>query len=179
MDAASHTRGKMLLCHLTCTRWTRGHLGFCNLWGARAGSSSVKDIFSSMQHHPEHARRQPDGVFCYRHEAKYVLVDFTRGYGWTREALAKQEDTKRRAYDQLMRDLQVKHMVKFFPLACGYNGAIAVDMWRALLDRLDIHPASQDRVLKLAVRAICLGFSTMVDIRHCCRKATEASGQPG
>ncbi len=139
----------------------------------------VKDIFSSMQHHPEHARRQPDGVFCDRHEAKYVLVDFTRGYGWTREALAKQEDTKRRAYDQLMRDLQVQHMVEFFPLACGYNGVIAVDTWRAFMDRMDIPPASQDRVLKLAVRAICLGFSAMVDIRHGCRKATEASSQPG
>ena len=139
----------------------------------------VKDIFSSMQRHPEHAQRQPDGVFCDRHEVKYVLVDLTRGYGWTREALAKQEDTKRLVYDQLMTDLQQHHSVEFFPLACGYNGAIAVDTWRALMDRLGILPPAQDRVLKLAVRAICLGFSTMVDIRHGCRKAAEASSQPG
>jgi len=71
--------------------------------------------------------------------AKYVLVDFTRGYGWTREALAKQEATKRSAYDELMRDLQVYHMVEVFPLACGYNGAIAVDTWRAFMDRLGRH----------------------------------------
>ncbi len=92
-------------------------------------------------YHPlaEHARRQPDGVFCDRHMAKYVLVDFTRGYGWTREALAKQEATKRSAYDELMRDLQVYHMVEVFPLACGYNGAIAVDTWRAFMDRLGRH----------------------------------------
>ena len=128
-----------------------------------------------MQHHPEHALRQPDGVFLDRHEAKYVLVDFTRGYGWTRDTLAKQEDTKWRAYEQLMADLRRHHMVEFFPLACGYNGAIAVDTWRAFMERLGLDPAAQDRVLKLVVRAICVGFSTMVDIRHGCRKVSEAS----
>jgi hypothetical protein len=100
----------------------------------------VKDIFSSMQHHTEHALRQPDGVFRDRRDGRYVLVDLTRGYGWTRENLAKQEDTKRKTYEQLMNDLQMHHMVEFFPLACGYNGAIAIDTWRALMERLGIHP---------------------------------------
>jgi ribonuclease HI len=138
----------------------------------------VKDIFSSMQNNEEHALRRPDGVFLQKGQMKYVLVDLTRGYGSTREALAKQEATKRAAYAGLMQALDVAHMVEFFPLACGYNGAIAVDTWRALMDRLDIPPAAQDRVFKLAIRAICISFSTMVDIRHGCFRATEQSSQP-
>ena len=70
-------------------------------------------------------------------------------------------------------------MVGSFPLACGYNGAIAIHTWRALMDRLGIHPTAQDRVLKLAARAICIGVSTMVDISRGCLKATEVSDQPG
>jgi ribonuclease HI len=139
----------------------------------------VKDIFTSMQHHPEHAQRRPDGVFLRRDTMKHVLVDFTRGYGSTREDLAKQEQTKREAYEGLMRDLSVQHMVEFFPLACGYNGSIAVDTWMQLMDVLGIPERAQEKVLKLAVRAICVGFSTMVDIRHGCLRATDQSGHSG
>jgi hypothetical protein len=75
----------------------------------------VKDIFTSMQHHPEHALRRPDGVFLRRATAKYVLVDFTQCHSSTREDLAKQEQTKREAYEGLTSDLQVQHIVEFFP----------------------------------------------------------------
>ena len=139
----------------------------------------VKDIFSSMQHHAVHAERRPDGVFRHIPSMKYVLVDFTRGYGSTREDLTKLEDLKVAAYEVLLRDLNRAHMVEFFPLACGYNGAIAVNTWKTLMDRLDIPPKAQDRVLKLAARAICIGFSTMVDIRHGCLNATTQSSQTG
>jgi ribonuclease HI len=139
----------------------------------------VKDIFTSMQHHPVHAQRTPDGVFLRKDVVKYFLVDFTRGYGSTREELEKQEQTKREVYEGLMTDLRVEHRVEFYPLACGYNGAIAVDTWRKLMDVLEIPARAQERVLRLAVRAICIGFSTMVDIRHGCFRASDQSGQPG
>jgi hypothetical protein len=81
---------------------------------------------------------------------KYFLVDFTRGYGSTREELEKQEQTKREVYEGLMTDLRVEHRVEFYPLACGYNGAIAVDTWRKLMDVLEIPARAQERVLRLA-----------------------------
>ncbi len=138
----------------------------------------VKDIFSSMQHNETHASRQPDGVILRKDTVKYVLIDFTRGYGSTREDLARQEEAKRRAYEGLIQDLRRCHMVEFFQLACGYNGAIAIDTWRALMDCLEVPPKAQDRVLKLAIRAICISFSTMVEIRHSCFRAQQSS-QPG
>jgi hypothetical protein len=82
---------------------------------------------------------------------QYFLVDFTRGYGSTREELATQEQTKREVYEGLMADLRVDHRVEFYPLACGYNGAIAVDTWR-LMDVLEIPARAQERVLRLDVR---------------------------
>jgi ribonuclease HI len=139
----------------------------------------VKDIFTSMQNHEQHALRQPDGVFFRAYNTLYVLVDFNRGYGSTREDLAKQETTKRSTYEELVSDLNIHHFVEFFPLVSGYNGAIAVDTWTSLMDTLGIQPKFQQKVLNIAVKAICIGFSTMVDIRHGCLKATERSSHPG
>jgi hypothetical protein len=79
-----------------------------------------------------------------------------------------------------MADLRVEHRVEFYLLACGcYNGSIAVDTWRKLMDVLEIPARAQEGVLRLAVRAICIGFSTMVDIRHGCFRASDQSGQSG
>ncbi len=78
-----------------------------------------------------------------------------------------------------MSDLQVQHMVEFFPLACGYNGSITVDTWKQLMDVLEIPERAQEGVLKLAVRAICIGFSTMVDIRHGCLSTPNQGGHSG
>ena len=69
--------------------------------------------------------------------------------------------------------------LRLHPLACGYNGAIAVDTWRKLMDVLEIPAWAQEQVLRLAVRAICIGFSTMVDIRYGCFSASDQSGQSG
>ena len=41
------------------------------------------------------------------------------------------------------------------------------------MDRLGLSSGDQERVLKIAVRAICVGFSTMVDIRHGCISAVK------
>jgi hypothetical protein len=57
-----------------------------------------------------------------------------------------------------MADLRVEHRVEFYLLACGYNGAMAVDTWRKLMDVLEIPALAQERVLRLAVRAICIGL---------------------
>ncbi len=99
---------------------------------------------------------------------KHVLVDFNRGYGSTREDLHKQEETKKESYADLMAALYRHHSAVFFPLVSGYNGAIAVDTWTALMDPLDIRPKAQEQVLMIAIRALCIGFSTMVDIRLGC-----------
>jgi len=135
----------------------------------------ARDIFWSVQQHVDYARRQPDGIFRRVRDVKHVLVDFTRGYGWKEADLRAQEDTKRTNYADFIQTLQERHTVEFFPLACGYNGAIAVSTWKALMNCLEINPKAQEKVLKLAVRAICIGFSTMVDIRHGCFRTTEQS----
>jgi hypothetical protein len=67
-----------------------------------------------------------------------------------------------------MAALDTHHSAVFFPLVSGYNGAIAVDTWTSLMDCLDINPKAQDQVLKTAIRAVCIGFPTMVDIRLGC-----------
>jgi uncharacterized sodium:solute symporter family permease YidK len=67
-----------------------------------------------------------------------------------------------------MTALSTQHSAVFFPLVSGYNGALAVDTWTAFMDCLDISPKAQDQVLKITIRAICIGFSTMVDIRLGC-----------
>jgi hypothetical protein len=158
--------------------WSEVSKAMCSHLSKHTGWEFCKEnILVSMQHHPVHAQRTPDGVFLRKDAVKYVLVDFTRGYGSTREYLAKQKQTKSGAYKGLMADLRVEYRVEFYPLACGYNGSIAVDTWRKLMDVLEIPARAQERVLRLAVRTICIGFSTMVDIRHGCFRASDQSGQ--
>ena len=141
----------------------------------------VSRIFDGIRAFPELTRRQPDGIFYRPKDVKYVLVDFTRGYGSLLTELRAQEDTKRQKYADLMQALQIQHMVEFFPLVCGYGGAVAVDTWRALMDTLELEAKDQEKVLKTAIRAICVGFSTMVDIRHgslhAARQSSHASGR--
>jgi hypothetical protein len=139
----------------------------------------VKDVFSSVQNHPDHARRQPDGIFSRSSDVKHVLVDFTRGYGWNTATLVLQENIKKESYAALMDTLRVHHTAEFFPLVCGYTGAIAVSTWTSLMDCLELDPRAQEKVLLTATRAICIGFSTMVDIRHGCLNATDPSSHPG
>ena len=55
--------------------------------------------------------------------------------------------------------------MEFFPLVASYNGAIAEDTWRSFMDRLELDDKSQTKVLYTAAQALCVGFSTMVDIR--------------
>ncbi len=79
------------------------------------------------------------------------------------------------SYDELMRDPQVDHMVEFLSkhMACGYNQVIAINTWRALMECW----SAQERAFKLAIMDVCIGFSTMVDIRHDSLKTTEQSSQ--
>ena len=123
----------------------------------------------------DHAARRPDGIFCQTSTMQYVLVDFTRGWGSRPAELLEQEQTKHNTYSTILNDLQRHHSLEFFPLACGYNGALPVRTWKALMDRLGLSSGDQERVLKIAVRAICVGFSTMVDIRHGCISARKQS----
>lgn len=127
----------------------------------------MRDIFSDVG--PDFANLRPDGVFLRESDVKYVMVDFTRGYGSSREDLQKHEEEKCGKYASLVETLKRTHTVEFFPLACTYNGAIAEDSWRKLMECLEIDSSkAQDKVLKTATKAICMGFSTMVDIRLGC-----------
>ncbi len=47
------------------------------------------------------------------------------------------------------------------------------------MDVLEIPALAQEQVLRLAVSAICIGCSTMVDIRHGCFRASDQSGKSG
>jgi hypothetical protein len=47
------------------------------------------------------------------------------------------------------------------------------------MDVLEILARAQERVLRLAVRAICIGFAPMVDIMNGCFSASNQSGQSG
>ena len=55
--------------------------------------------------------------------------------------------------------------VKFYPLVSSYNCAIAVDTWHECMTELGLTAKDQHAVLLTAVKAICIGFSTMTDIR--------------
>jgi hypothetical protein len=56
--------------------------------------------------------------------------------------------------------------VEFIPLASTYNGAIPEGTWKDFMYKIGINNTkSQDDVLHTAAQAICLGFSTMVDIQ--------------
>jgi hypothetical protein len=110
--------------------------------------------------------RKLDGMFVLDYERHWTIVDFTRGSGNTREELRRLEDKKRSKYADLLAAIRVNHAnVEFFPLAASYNGAIAEDTWRAFLDRLGLDEKAQHKVLYTAAQALCVGFSTMVDIR--------------
>ncbi len=112
------------------------------------------------------ANRRPDGVFLRKDTVTYVMVDLVRGYGFSRQDLQDHETRKRGIYANLLQALQQHHTVQFFPLACTYNGAIAEDTWRAFMTTLGLDNKAQLNVLRMAAKAICLGFSAMVDIRH-------------
>jgi hypothetical protein len=53
-----------------------------------------------------------------------------------------------------------------FPLASSYNSAVAVDTWHKCMDRIGIDKILPDHVLATAVKAIRIGFSSMVDMRY-------------
>ena len=61
--------------------------------------------------------------------------------------------------------LSAVHMVEFYPLACTYSGAIAEDTWRKFMNCLELSEKAQEKILKTAIRAVAIGFSTMADIR--------------
>ena len=108
------------------------------------------------------------GYFSIPRMFKYVMVDLTRGYRHTQRNLWAHKGTKRDYYANLLVSLNRDHMVEFYPLACTYSGDIAETTWRGLLTRLGIRDKDQDKVLRLAMKATCTGFSTMVDIRNSC-----------
>ena len=105
--------------------------------------------------------------FVHKEQHYWTLVDYTRGSGSTWEDLLKLEEAKCIKYSVLVESLREHHAyAEFIPLASTYNGAIAEDTWREFMYRTGIDNAkSQDNVLHKAAQAICLGFSTMVDVR--------------
>jgi hypothetical protein len=112
-------------------------------------------------------------MFVLTYERHWTIVDFTRGNGNTREDLRLLEDRKRRKYARLLAVIRERHAcVEFFPLVTTYNGAIAEDTWRAFMTRLGLDDDAQHKVLSIAAHALCVGFSTMVDIRFSCLEHT-------
>jgi hypothetical protein len=110
---------------------------------------------------------RPDGIFVNTINRQWTLVDYTRGSGWDRAALQQSETRKQNHYAQLVTELRKHHAsVELFPLASTYNGAIAEETWRALMTRLELSPQTQNQVLHIAIKHICIAFSDMVDIRH-------------
>jgi ribonuclease HI len=109
---------------------------------------------------------KPDGIFFNRTTCEWTIVDYTRSSGDTREELSKAEQHKVDTYGPVVTAWEQLKLVKFYPLASTYHGAIAEDAWRACLDRLGIDSKAQEEILLTAVKAICMGFSSMVDIRY-------------
>jgi hypothetical protein len=109
---------------------------------------------------------KPDGISFHRETCKWTHVDYTRSSGSTRANLVATEDRKREAYRQVKQAWQGHKSVEIFPLASSYNGAVAVDTWRQCMDAFGIEAKHQDHVLATAVQAICVDFSSMVDIRY-------------
>ncbi len=91
-------------------------------------------------------------------------------------ALLKLEDNKQALYAELLGKLHTNHAhVTFVPLACSYNGALALDTWILLMNCLELRPKAQENVLRIAIRNICIAFSTMAYIRRGCLVATNQS----
>ena len=129
--------------------------------------------FNIPSEHATLKERKPDGMFVLTYERHWTIVDFTRGNGNTREDLRLLEDRKRRKYARLLAVIRERHAcVEFFPLVTTYNGAIAEDTWRAFMTRLGLDDDAQHKVLSIAAHALCVGFSTMVDIRFSCLEHT-------
>ena len=129
--------------------------------------------FNIPSEHVDLKERKPDGMFLLSYECHWTIVDFTRGNGNTREDLKLLEDRKRRKYARLLAAIRQQHAyVEFFPLVTTYNGAIAEDTWRAFMTRLGLDDDAQHKVLSIAAHSLCVGFSTMVDIRFSCLEHT-------
>ncbi len=109
---------------------------------------------------------KPDGIFFNEDTCEWTIVDYTRSSGSTRLKLRAAEERKEAKYSPIVQAWQGHKSVKLFPLASSYNGAIAEDTWRTCLTRLGVEGEYQDHVLTAAVRAICIGFSSMADIRN-------------
>ena len=112
--------------------------------------------------------RKPDCIFYNTVTSQYIMVDYTRSWGSTREELAQAETLKRASYDPLIAAIRAANptrSVKFYPLVSSYNCAIAEDTWQACMTELEITDKDQNTVLLTAAKAICIGFSTMADIR--------------
>ena len=117
---------------------------------------------------PTHLRRlQPNGIFCNKRSREWTLVDYTRSNGRTRADLKPSETLKQAHYADLLAALREKHAsVEFYPLSSSYNGAVAEDVWRSFMTRIGIDDQDQDKILLTAVKAICIAFSSMVEIRY-------------
>jgi len=119
--------------------------------------------------HSAFKQRQPDGMFVLDYERHWTIVDFTRGNGNTRKDLERLENRKRQDYADLLAVIRERHAyVEFFPLVASYNGAIAEDTWRSFMGRLGLDDKAQTKVLYILAHALCIGFSTMTDIRLSC-----------
>jgi hypothetical protein len=109
---------------------------------------------------------KPDGIFFNRQKFEWTLVDYTRSSGNARDELNQAEQAKMVTYGPVADAWKDVKKVEVFPLASSYNGALAEDTWRRCMDRLGIDGKKQELILLTAVRAICVGFSSMVDIRY-------------
>ena len=64
------------------------------------------------------------------------------------------------------RSLTLRHIIRI------HIGKIAEDTWRAFMTCLGSDDDAQLKVLSIAAHALCVGFSTMVDIRFSCLEHT-------
>jgi hypothetical protein len=93
-------------------------------------------------------------------------VDYTRSSGDTREEFSKAEQHKVDTYGPVVTAWEQLKLVKLYPLASTYHCAIVEDAWLVCLGRLGIDSKAQEEIMLTAVKDICMGFSSMVDIRY-------------
>ena len=111
-----------------------------------------------------------------RKKKEWILVDVVRGGGSTRDDLRTKENRKIASYREMIIELKNKNPqydITFVPLACTYNGAIAYDTWENWLRSLGLKDRDIEYVITKAIRAICIAFSRMVDIRTTAMRAHE------
>ena len=110
-------------------------------------------------------RQRPDAIFIDWVKRRFVILEFTRPYDNTKQALLDTDRRKREKYEQLLR--KMKELLpgwdgSIATFSLGVKGTVLEPQWKKALRSLNIPDPHHPRIILSAVKEAMKGLDTML-----------------